>query len=106
MLSQTWGAVYHGPGLVTGQGAKMAAHKRTEITIETDRIMIIRRRNSKRLWCAECGGEADMASLEQAGIVTGLAGKPLRDYAQARGWHISGQEGSLLICLESLLKSM
>ena len=84
----------------------MAPHKRTEITIETDRVLIIRRRHSTRVWCPGCGGEADMVSLEQAGIVTGLAGKSLRDYAQARGWHLSGQKGSLLICLKSLLKSM
>ena len=78
----------------------MAAHKRTEITVQTDQILIIRRRNSKRVWCQECGVEADMVSLEEAaGIATGLKGQSLRDYARARGLHLSGQKGSFLICL-------
>jgi|HubBroStandDraft_6_1064221.scaffolds.fasta_scaffold00065_51 hypothetical protein len=82
-------------------------HKRTEITVETDRVLIIRRHRSIKAWCPECGGEVEMVGLREAEAVTGLTGRALRDCAQARGWHVSeSPEGDVQICLESLLKSM
>jgi hypothetical protein len=44
----------------------MTAHKRTEITVETDRVLIVRRRRSTRASCPECGREVDMAGPEDA----------------------------------------
>lgn len=83
------------------------AHKRTEITVETDKLLIVRRHRSTRIWCQECGCEVDMVSLGEAGALTGLTGKALSDCAGARRWHVpKGQEGTELVCLESLLKSM
>ena len=82
-------------------------HKRTEITIETDRILIIRRRRSTRAWCSECGGEADMVGLAEAEAITGAVPPMLPDSAEARGWHLAeGPGGTPLICLKSLRKSM
>ena len=43
----------------------MTAHKRTEITVETDRTVIIRRRRSIRAWCPECGREVQIAAPEE-----------------------------------------
>jgi len=85
----------------------MADRKRTEITIETERVLIIRRRRSTRAWCQECGGEVDMVGLAEAEAITGTTQPMLQDSAKARGWHLAeGQGGTPLICLESLLKSM
>jgi len=84
----------------------VTARKRTEITVETDRILIIRRRRSVRAWCAECGSEVEMVGLEEAEAVTGLRGQALSDCAQARSWHVAeSPDGAGLICLESVLKS-
>jgi hypothetical protein len=84
----------------------MTAGKRTEITIETDQVLIIRRRCSTQVWCQECGREADMVALAEAGVLTGMSAQALRDCSQARGWHIAqGPDGVGLICLQSLLKS-
>ena len=84
----------------------MTAHKRTEITVETDRILIIRRHRTLRVWCPECGYEVDMVDQEEAEGLTGMSGQGLRDCVQARGWHLSeGEDGTRLICLESVLKS-
>jgi hypothetical protein len=44
----------------------MTAHKRTEITVETDRVLIVRRRRALRVWCPECGREVDMAAPVEA----------------------------------------
>jgi len=78
-----------------------------EITIETDRILVIRRRRSTRTWCRECGTDADMVELAQAEALTGMTQPMLRDAAAANGWHLAeGQDGTMRVCLESLLNSM
>ena len=103
----TWEVIYH--GFARGQRmtvAAMAGHKRTEITIETDQVVIIRRRHSSRAWCRECGCEVDMVGLQEAGVLAGMPQEAMHHQAQARGWHLfEGQTGAELICLQSLLKS-
>jgi hypothetical protein len=85
----------------------MAARKRTEITVETDQVLVIRRRRSIRAWCRECACEVDMVGLAEAEVLTGMSAKVLRDRAQARRWHLSeSSDGTALVCLESLLKSI
>jgi hypothetical protein len=85
----------------------MARRNRTEITIETDQVTIIRRRRVVRLWCEECGCEADMVGLAETEALTGLKPPMLSDPAPTRGWHfIEGADKKRLICLESLRKSM
>jgi hypothetical protein len=81
--------------------------KRTEITIETDRIVTIRRRRSLRIWCRECGRMVDAVGVEEAGATTGMKRPIARDRTGAEGWHVcEGWNGEMLICLESVLKSM
>ena len=84
----------------------MAAYKRTQITIETDQVLIIRRRGCVRHWCPDCGREKDMVSLSQAAALTGVAQLLLRDCAHAEKWHLTDAAGeSPLICLDSLLNT-
>ncbi|MGA8214924.1 MAG: hypothetical protein WB799_15110 [Candidatus Sulfotelmatobacter sp.] len=85
----------------------MKAHRRTEITVETDRLLIIQRRRLVRAWCQECGGEVEMVSLGEAEALTEVPGQKFCESAQAHRWHLSeNQEGSYLVCLESLRKSL
>jgi hypothetical protein len=80
--------------------------KRTEITVETDRVVIIRRHRSNRTWCRQCGSEVDLISLGEAAVVAGLPEEAFLHGAQAKGWHVlEDGEGTSLVCLESLLKS-
>ncbi len=82
----------------------MAAYKRTQIIVETDQVLIIRRRGCVRHWCRECGRETDMVTLSSAGLVTGMAQALLRDDARTGKWHMTETAGgSRLICLDSLL---
>ena len=84
----------------------MTANKRTVITVETDRVLIIRRRRSIRAWCPECGREVDIVGLQEAEDLTGILGHAIRERAQAPGWHLSdGEDGIGLVCLESLARS-
>ena len=85
----------------------VTVHERTEITIQTDRLLIIRRGRSTPAWCRECGREVEMVEFSQAGALTGNSQPLLPDSAKSHGWHVSeDQNGSPLICLESVLKSM
>lgn len=84
----------------------MTPRKRTQITIETERVVTIRRRRSMRAFCPECGCEVDMVTPEELGVLMGTTGLALSDGVEAHGWHVSeGPNGTALICLESLRKS-
>jgi|HubBroStandDraft_5_1064220.scaffolds.fasta_scaffold04760_3 hypothetical protein len=78
--------------------------KRIEITIETEWMLTIRRSGCSRLWCRQCGCEADVV---QAETLTGMGQPRLGEGAEVKKWHlIEGPDGTPLVCLESLLKSM
>jgi hypothetical protein len=84
----------------------IAVQKRTEITIETDQVVVIRRRQrSVRSWCQECRCEVEMIDLKEAEALTGTTQAMLCCGGGDRGWHWSqAEDGSRLLCLESLLK--
>ncbi|MGA7685345.1 MAG: hypothetical protein WCA58_10055 [Terriglobales bacterium] len=84
----------------------MTRHKRTEITIETDRVLIIGRRHSTRAWCPECGRDVYVVQAQmltsgaQPRLLKGEGGGP-------QPWHsFEGPDGKQLVCLESLLKAI
>ena len=88
------------------------SHKRMEITVETDQILVICRSQATRGWCAECGREVEMVTLDEAGALSGgdaQTPKPqamLPGRGDGRGWHWSqAADGTPLICLESLLRA-
>lgn len=85
----------------------MAAHKRIEITIQTDQILMIRRRGCSRRWCPECGCDVEVVDLVQAEALTSVGQPKLRDCAEAKKWHVlEGPDGATFVCLKSLLKTM
>ena len=112
-----WTAIYHGFRRWAKVSERaVAAYKRTEITLETDRIWIIRKAHSRRAWCAECGREMDMVGLKEAQMLSGMTQPTLSQPQTTQpmllgcggsgGWHWSqAADGSPLVCLESLLKS-
>jgi len=84
----------------------MRVHRRTEVTIETDRVLVIQR-HSTRVWCRECGREVEALGLAYASALTGITEHGMRHGGQAWKWHLSeSQDGAPVICLESLLKSL
>ncbi len=65
--------------------------------------MTIRRNRCTRLWCQQCGREMDVV---QAEILT-ATGHRLGDGAQVNKWHsFAGPDGTLWVCLGSLMKSI
>ena len=80
--------------------------QRTEITVQTDRILIIRRRRPSRVWCQQCGREVDAIAVQEATSLPGAGQLALPGSAESQTWHVcAGNDGEALICLDSLLKA-
>jgi hypothetical protein len=81
--------------------------KTTQVTVETDRFLVIRRRLTKRGWCRDCACEVDMIELAEVQALTNKSQLDLRDGSLSQSWHFSeNADGTPLVCLESLLKSL
>lgn len=80
------------------------AEQRMEITVQTDRLLIIHRRQLWRGWCEKCGREVEMVGVRDALAIAG--GMQRRLGRDSHGWHVcEGADGQQLICLESVLGS-
>lgn len=82
----------------------MSGKTKTEITIETDRMFIIRpRRILIQTWCAACSETVKMAALEDAARLAGMRSREIYRAVEAEKIHfIETNEGRLLICLNSI----
>jgi hypothetical protein len=78
--------------------------KRTEITIETDRLVLISERRSKQVaWCEACAREVEMVSVDEAAALAGTSSRMIYRQVEAQTLHfMETPEGRLLICLNSL----
>jgi hypothetical protein len=97
-------------GWASRLAARIAGRKRIEVTIESHRVLIVRRLRSSRLWCPHCGREMDMVRAEDAVALTqserGRNHLQLPENGAACGWHgAQDADGAALICLESLIQS-
>jgi hypothetical protein len=82
----------------------VATRKRMEIIIETDRVLVIRRRRATRTQCRECGCGVGMIDLKAVQVLTGIKPAILREYIENKAWHSTrSHDGEPLVCLESLL---
>jgi len=77
-----------------------------EITVQKDRLLIIRRRQSRRVWCQKCRREVDVIAVQEAASFAGAEQLALPGNLESEAWHVcAGKDGETLICLESLLKA-
>jgi hypothetical protein len=78
--------------------------KQTKITIETDSLLILRSRNSRRAWCPLCAAGGEMIALENVGVISNLEQTALEEWLNSAKIHRSqATDGSVLVCLNSLL---
>jgi hypothetical protein len=78
--------------------------KQTTITIETDSLLMLRGRSSRRAWCPLCAAEGEMVALESVGVISNLEQPALEEWLNSGELHRSqAAGGSELICLNSLL---
>jgi hypothetical protein len=80
--------------------------KRREITIETERILIISRRSaSSTLWCERCGRSLPTLSVEEAALVMRVSpGEILRQIANQQLHCVQLAGKTARICPNSLMK--
>ncbi len=70
-----WHAIYHGLlSRAKAQGGAAASKSSLQLTVETDRLLIIRRLPA-RGWCRECGYEVDVVSSEHVDSVSRMSGR-------------------------------
>ena len=81
--------------------------RRTEITVETQRVTRITRGNvSAAAWCAECELTVWMLRPEEAAVLCGISPRLVYRLVEARRLHSIESLDALLICLKSLETSL
>jgi hypothetical protein len=81
--------------------------KQTKITIQTESLLIMRGRTSRRTWCSQCAAEAEVIALEEVGVISNLDPSAIEQCVNSPELHRSETPtGSTLICLNSLLASV
>ena len=80
--------------------------KRTEITIETNSLVVLRgRRSSTTTWCPQCEAACEMIPIEGLGVISNLPSPEVETWLESEAIHrLQAPDGALLICLNSLVK--
>jgi hypothetical protein len=77
--------------------------KRTEITIETERTLVVSSAKKAISWCAACNAQAEMVPVDEAAILQRVDSRTIFRWVEAKRVHSSETaNGLLLICLNSL----
>jgi hypothetical protein len=86
--------------------ASLATKRTLRITIETERLLVIRRGAAERVWCEQCAALVDMVSLESAAELARVAAGAIQRLLDREKLHLSTSSGPVRICLNSLLKEV
>lgn len=80
--------------------------RKTEITVETERLLLIRRRRPwVRAWCDGCAKHANMITAAEAAAAARVSSRTVYRWVEAEKVHFTETlEGLLLICFNSLTK--
>jgi hypothetical protein len=83
----------------------MASSKRTEISVETHEVLILRKRDSSvRAWCFECRAEVRMIPADEAIALTGITMTAMLEMVNAGEIHwVWADVCAPLLCLKSLI---
>ena len=77
--------------------------RRTQITIETHRVVVLRRRRLIRFWCSECGAEAEFVPVEDLDrLLDGGGGNVSGRLADGTFHFGKAPDGSVVVCVKSL----
>jgi hypothetical protein len=79
-------------------------NRRTEITIETHRLLVIRSSGTSiRARCDQCDQWVQMVTPNQAAAIAHVAVRTINRWVEAESIHFAeSPEGLLLICLNSI----
>jgi hypothetical protein len=78
--------------------------KRTEITIDTERYLVVsRRRERATLWCHRCGDSVPMLTVDEAAQIAGKSPLAISTLVEEGRVHFAvTPEGRFFICSSSL----
>ena len=77
--------------------------KRMEITVETDRVMLVNSRKSPVIWCEACAASVRMLTVDEAAALAGASSRSVYRRVEAGQLHFAETvEGRLFICSNSL----
>lgn len=84
----------------------MKTSSKTEIIVETHRILTIKGGSRYRFgWCEACGGQVRMTTADEAAMLASVATRVIYQLIEARELHfVETSSGMVLICLKSLGK--
>lgn len=84
----------------------MKRTSKTEILVETNRILTIRRDGGLRLsWCKECGTRTRMLTADVAAIVYRVSPRAIYSWVESGQVHYTESAGGLLfVCPDSISK--
>jgi hypothetical protein len=79
----------------------------TKIIAETDSLLLLRGRNATRAHCPLCNTESEMIVLGNLQVISNLNRQSFEEWINSGELHrLQGDDGSPLICLNSLLARM
>jgi hypothetical protein len=83
----------------------MKRKKKTEIIVEREQVLVIRRLDGQQpRCCAECSGQAQMLSIDEAAALARLSARAIYRRVEASQVHfMETEDGLLFICINSLL---
>ena len=73
------------------------------ITIETERLLVILRGTSPRVWCEQCATEVDMVPVESAAELARVDAETFQHLIDHEKFHRSQPGGPVRICLADTL---
>jgi excisionase family DNA binding protein len=78
--------------------------KRTLITVETDRLIVVEKRKTHLLiWCAGCSSRVRMITVDEAATITRTSSRTIFQWVEADRLHFTETpDGRLFICPNSL----
>lgn len=80
--------------------------KRTDITIETSRVIVISKPKRMIAWCDGCNKEVDWVTLDEAARLANASSREVIRMVEGGNLHSAETlEGILLVCPDSLIQA-
>jgi hypothetical protein len=81
--------------------------KKTEIVVERDQIIVVRKKTGPMQACGSCEARSPMVTLDEAASIAGVTARAIyRNVEEGRLHFLETDKGGLLICLTSILDTI